>query len=184
MFTLICPIEQPPSISVFSYDFRNSIKNSGVMLSMSIFDFLKEDNIPLCLQNDNTLQVFSENEPVYCSEFADLVPESAGRFIHINLVSKFVSLQFRIAYAMPIGIKKSSYSRMPLFLPISSSHGINDQCNKSLRDFINQSRDSGMVKVCIVYLSLNSIDSFFSRTESINGKVHMEQQSEKPDSIY
>ena len=60
------------------------------------------EGLPLCLQNDNTLQVFSENEPVYCSEFADLVPESAGRFIHINLVSKFVSdeqcvLRFDIA---------------------------------------------------------------------------------------
>ena len=60
------------------------------------------EGLPLCLQNDNTLQVFSENEPVYCSEFADLVPESAGRFIHINLVSKIVSdeqcvLRFDIA---------------------------------------------------------------------------------------
>jgi len=49
------------------------------------------EGLPLCVRNDNTLQVFSENEAVYCSEFADLVPESAGQFIHINLVSKIVS---------------------------------------------------------------------------------------------
>ena len=48
--------------------------------------------LPLLLTADNMLRAFSTDEKVFCSEFCDLFPKRASKFVHLEIVQYFSSL--------------------------------------------------------------------------------------------
>lgn len=47
------------------------------------------ENLPLCLTNDNVLRAFNSGNPVFCSVYCSLLPESSRYFIHYDCVNMF-----------------------------------------------------------------------------------------------
>ncbi|KAL3881099.1 hypothetical protein ACJMK2_027561 [Sinanodonta woodiana] len=74
---------------------QSAMKNMSRILSLLYYcsrseSFLEQlDGLPLLVVNDNTLQIFSKDRPVYFSLFVDLHIGCAGRFLHTDLVQFF-----------------------------------------------------------------------------------------------
>lgn len=67
------------------------------------------EGIPLCIQNDNVLQVFSKINKKFVSEFCDLFPNSSQQFLHVEFVSMFHNkLQKTLDFLMPLDIEHFS----------------------------------------------------------------------------
>ncbi|KAL3881101.1 hypothetical protein ACJMK2_027563 [Sinanodonta woodiana] len=76
---------------------KSVMKNMSRVLSLLYYcarseSFLEQlDGLPLLVANDNTLHVFSKDNPVYFSLFVDLHIGCAGKFLHKKLVKFFQS---------------------------------------------------------------------------------------------
>ncbi|KAK3608382.1 hypothetical protein CHS0354_035379 [Potamilus streckersoni] len=88
---------------------QSILKNMSRVLSLLEYcarseSFIKQlDGLPLLVANDNTLHVFSKDNPVYFSLFADLHVGCAGRFLHKELV-KFFQRKFQAPFVSPTDI--------------------------------------------------------------------------------
>ncbi|XP_028396659.1 sacsin-like [Dendronephthya gigantea] len=77
---------------------QSNIQNESNL--RSIFQYCKSkleelpsnlEGLPLLLTADNMLRAFTANSPVYCTEFIDLFPDKASRFVHLQFVPLLLS---------------------------------------------------------------------------------------------
>ncbi|XP_061172071.1 sacsin-like [Saccostrea echinata] len=67
-------------------------KLAHVCFGLVKYNHIKQlEGIPLCVQNDNILQVFSKDRKKIVSQYCDLLPNSSQKFLHVELVNIFKS---------------------------------------------------------------------------------------------
>ncbi|XP_078314702.1 sacsin-like [Crassostrea virginica] len=64
------------------------------------------EGIPLCVQSDNKLQVFSKDKKLYVSQFFDLLPNAADKFLHKDFVNFFSEKSKEVeSFLLPLNIE-------------------------------------------------------------------------------
>lgn len=90
------------------------------------------EGIPLCVRNDNILEVFSKDKKKLFSNYSDLLPESSEQFLHkelnhifekqLSIVSDFLSPLSLETFSKLLGKTLSSRLHAEIPVPLSEKH--------------------------------------------------------------
>lgn len=103
-------------------------------------DNLKDlEGLPLCVQNDNILQFFSEGNKRYVSLFCDLFPKSPHMFVHKDIAYEFLPKLLKATkFILPLDIEHLSKLLSKDFKSMRSDYAIPLIDNSPNKKWFNQ----------------------------------------------